>query len=137
MKFDTTILATDNYDLESLIDKSKFFEKYLFEDDKGHISLECATLDSFENIKLLIKFLFKSNKPLTEIYNNKLSTIFDLKNQGINIVTFEELESLYSQWLIDTGRENNMDEFGMLIGFIDYLQRHTDKKFILVIVDTE
>lgn len=137
MQVDTTILATDNYELASLIDKKKFFDKFLFEDATGHISLESAKLDSFDTIKSLVKFLLKSNEPLTELYKDRSYVIIDLTNQRTDIATFDDLDNFYQQWLTETKRNNSMDEYGMLLGFVSYLQRHKTKKFLLIIIDKE
>jgi hypothetical protein len=137
MQLDTTLLATDKYDLESLTNKETFFDKYLFEEYGGHISLESAFLNSSDNVKSLVKFLFKSIDPLVEIYKNNSSTIFDLTKLKSNIASFEELENFYPRWLVETGRQNTMDEYGMLIGFVGYAQRNANKKYFLLMVDQE
>lgn len=137
MQLDTTLLATDKYDLESLINKETFFDNYLFQEPDGYLSLESAFFNSLDNIKSLVKFLFKSIDPLVEIYKNNSSTIFDLTNLKSNIASFEELENFYPGWMTETGRENTMDEYGMLIGFVGYAQRYANKKYFFLMVDQE
>jgi hypothetical protein len=134
MQFEITILATNNYDLRLLADRSKFLETYLFEEPGGFVSVESTEIDSSDNVRILIKYLFNNEEPLTEIYKDNTISIIDLSNHGRHISTFNDLENFYPQWLIETGRENNMDEYGMFIGFIGYLQRHIADKFILLMI---
>ncbi len=137
MQLDTILLATDKYDLESLTNKETFFDNYLFEEADGHISLEAAFLNSFDTVNSLVKFLFKNSEPLIEIYKSNSSTIFNLTKLKYNFTSFDELENFYPYWLTETGRENTMDEYGMLIGFVGYAQRNAHKKYLFLIITEE
>ena len=135
MQFDVTILATNEYHLASILNEEAFFDKYLFKENDGYISLESGRLDSINNIKLLIKYLFPDSEGYKEIYKDDSKTILDLTNQKFKITTFNELDIFYPQWTSESGRENNMDEYGMLLSFIGYLQRNQNKNNLLIIID--
>ncbi len=135
MGIEITIFAVDDYDLSSITNQSEFFAKYLFEDSEGHISLESDKLNSFDEVQLLIKFLFRDNTSYTGIYKSNSSVILDLTCQMLKIMKFDDLDNFYQEWIFQTGRENTMDEYGMLLGFVGYIQRNIKKKFLLFIID--
>ena len=44
-------------------------------------------------------------------------------------------EKEYNILLEDTGRENNMDEYGKLIGIVSYIKRNLDKRHLVLITE--
>jgi hypothetical protein len=83
---------------------------------------------------LLTNYIFKGSENLTELHEDSGRKIFDLTSKKSKTTNFEELEDWYQHWILESKRENTMDEYGQLIGVIDYIQRNQNKKYLLMIV---
>ena len=134
MKFEAIFLATDEYSLGSVLSEDQFFDKYLFTDKDGFISLETSNFNSFNETIDLVKFLFTNANISTEFYSDSQIKIFDFTDQMKSIIAYEKFEELYPNWIELTKRENTMDEYGMLICFIGYLHRNQQKNHLLFII---
>ena len=59
--------------------------------------------------------------------------ILDLTSLKDRLINLNELESLYPTWLQITGRENTMNEYGMLIDFVGFA-RTANRRYLVMIV---
>lgn len=135
MKFDVSILSTNEYLAEELI-MEEIPEKYLY-NEKGDFLYTATIFDSENTIRHFIGFLFEGNEPSNEVYRDKNTYVLDLSNKRKNLLSFEKLEKLAMNWIEITGRENTMNEYGMLIDFIGHILKGADKKYLLMIVSNE
>ncbi|AHM59225.1 hypothetical protein D770_04790 [Flammeovirgaceae bacterium 311] len=62
--------------------------------------------------------------------------VFDISSIKDKKVSYEDLEGFYQEWLQKTGRDNNLDEYGMFLDVISYLKRNQQMKYALMVVDT-
>lgn len=135
MKFDITFLATDHFNINLIKDEDDFIKHFVFTDKDGYLSIESGGfLNSLKEVDLLVEFLFGNNKLLTDLYVDLQTRVIDITGLKDNIITTEALDAGYSKWLEETGRENTMDEYGMLICYIGYIQKNTEKKHLLLII---
>ena len=134
MQSDITILATDKFDLETLLNKEKFFDIHLHEDNNGFLSLESARFEH-QRIKLFLELLFNGNGTLNEIHKDDSIAIFDLTPNKKGISKVNDLDNIYQTWLDETQKEGSMDEYGMIMGFIEYINRNWAKQYLLLIAD--
>lgn len=135
MRVDTIVFATNDYDLEVIKNEEKFFETYLFENTEGRLNAESATFDSLENVYLSLKYLFGNLQDITELYKNEELILLNLAGAIGKATTVEELENWYQDWIIESKRENSMDEYGQFIGLISYIQEHSKEKYLLMIIN--
>jgi hypothetical protein len=116
MKWDVTIFSTDTYIPEE-INTEVVPEKYWY-NDHGEYLITGNTLNLESTIYLLINFIFQGNESVTEVHRTKNSYVLDLSALRQHLVDFDYLEEFYPEWLKRSGRENTMDEYGMLLDFI-------------------
>jgi hypothetical protein len=128
---DLTFVATDNVDFDVLLNEDKLFDTYL--SDK--IGLESAFIDNFDNLVRLLSFLFKTDITLTELTSNIDKQVYDLTKYKENCITTDEFEEKCQDWIRISDRENNMDEYGNLIGIISYIKQNIDKKNLILITE--
>ena len=128
-EIDLIFVATDEMDLAVLLDEDRLFETYL-PDVPGYAGLESAFIDTFENLKKMLTFLFETNIHLTELVRTDTQQLFDLTAYKGHCITLDDLKSRYLSWILQSGRKNTMDEYGNLLGIISYLQRNQDKKHL-------
>jgi hypothetical protein len=132
MKWDVTIISTDEYILEE-ISAEVLPEKYWY-DDRGRDLIAGNTLNSEGTIYLLIDFIFQGSGPIPEIYRNENSYVLDLSALRQHLVDFDYLEKFYPRWLKRSRRRNTMNEYGMLLDFIGFPRKGLDKKYLLMVV---
>jgi hypothetical protein len=136
MKWDVSILSTDEFILEEMITEV-IPEKYWF-NDQGELLITSNTVNSEETVFQLISFLFSSffqnNEPIPEMYRDNSNFVLDLSAFRNRLISFDYLEEYYPKWIEDTGRKNTMDEYGMLLDFIGQVKKGIDKKYLLMTV---
>ena len=132
MQLDVSILSTNEYLAEEII-REEIPEKYLYS-DQGEFIFASTVLDSEITVAQLLAFLFPGNQPPTEVYRDNNSYVLDLSSHKDHLIDFDYLETFYTKWLEDTGRENTMNEYGMLIDFIGFARKGMDKKKLLMVV---
>lgn len=128
---DLTFVANDNIDFDVLLNEDKLFDTYL----SDQVGLESAFIDNFDNLVRLLSFLFKTEITLTELTSNIDKQVYDLTKYKGNCITTDELEERYQDWIRISDRENNMDEYGNLIGIISYINGNLDKKNLILITE--
>jgi len=135
MRFDVSILSTDEYSPEDIVGEL-IPEKYIY-DEPGEVIFTSTNFNSEETVSQLIKFLFQSPQFVEEVYRNKNAYVLDLSLLRKQLIDFDYLEKFYPKWLEDTGRDTSMNEYGMLIDFIGYAKKGINKKNLLMIVSSE
>ena len=124
-------VATDTIDKEVFLNDDQLFSIYL-DDEMG---IESSFIDHHENLIRLLNFLFNTNVSLAELTSSMDRKVYDLTLYKNNCISTDILDQKYQNWLSESGRENNMDEFGNLIGIISYIKRNEDKKHLILITE--
>jgi hypothetical protein len=132
MQLDVSILSTNEYLPEEIV-REKIPDKYLYNED-GEFLFTSTLLDSDNTVAQLLRFLFPGNQSIPEVYRNSNSYVLDLSSYKDHLIDFDYLEKFYFKWLEDTGRENTMSEYGMLLDFIGFARKGIDKKKLLIVV---
>lgn len=125
-------VSTDLLDLASLKDKDRLFNKYLFEEIGGHMSIEELDIDSVDNSLKLVRYAFNCHDGFKEVFRDEKAILYDLSSVRMGIIDFDRLEETYKEWISISGRDNNMDEYGGLIGLIGYVNRYKDKQYLFM-----
>ena len=132
MRFDVTILSTNKYVLDELIDPN-LFVKYI-DDSEQYTCLTAAVFYNEDVVNQLLNFLFSNARRRNEIYRSDNTYVIDLSSLRPELINYDKIETLYPNWLSGTGRDNTMDEYGMLIDFHGCIFQHLHKTFLLMIV---
>jgi len=132
MRFDVTILSTNKYVLEEIVDPNTIV-KYV-DDSEPYMCLTGTIFNNENVIKQLLNFLFNSEMNFSEIYRNADTYVLDLSSLRSELIDCDKIEIHYPKWLSETGRENTMNEYGMLVDFQGCIFQHLHKKFLLMIV---
>jgi hypothetical protein len=129
-EIELTFIATNKIENEIFLDDEKLFNKFLIKDENGHLGIENCKVDTFENFIKLKDFLFQSEFELNQ--NNFEKQLFDITNYKETCIKVNQLENVYQNWIEISKRENTMDEYGMLLGIISYIERKKDKKYLII-----
>lgn len=132
MKFNVSILAANEYLPEEIV-REEIPDNYLY-NDQGEFVFASAILDSERTVDRLIGFLFAENHDVKEVFRDNNTYVLDLSPLKDSLIDFAYLEKFYPDWLESTGRDNSMNEYGMLIDFIGFANKGKDKKHLLMIV---
>lgn len=132
MQFDVSIISTNSYLPEEIVGE-EIPESYLY-NDKGEFVFASSVLDSEYAVKQLIAFLFPQSDTVHEVYRNDNAYVLDLSPNRDKLIDFDYLEKYYTNWLDNTGRENSMNEYGMLVDFIGFAHKGVDKKHLLMVI---
>ena len=126
---DISFFSPKNHEIIDFIDDVIFYDKFVFEEENGHLSIEDSYVQKWENVSKLFDFIFKGQiVQITSIYKDSSLKIYDLSKFKNNILTFEDLENNYQKWIQISGQENTMDEYGMFIGIIGFFERNQNSK---------
>jgi len=129
---DISIISADDFSINDLLTE-EIPEKYLL-DDKGNFCFACTTSGSPLLANDIIKFLFQLTETPSLIFSNENAIIYDLTPVRQKLISYEKMEESYPLWLEETGRENTMNEFGMLIDFRGFSEHGKDRKYTLMII---
>jgi hypothetical protein len=132
MQLDVSILSANEYLAEEIV-LEEIPDKYLY-NDQGEFIFASTVLDSENTVAQLLTFLFSGNRPATEVYRDNNYYELDLTSHKDQLIDFDYLDTFYPNWLEVTGRENTMNEYGMLIDFIGSARKGIDKKHLLMVV---
>jgi len=135
MKFDVTIISVDEYLPEKIV-RQDIPRKYLY-NQEGDFCLTATIFDSEKTVFQLVTFLFRDVHSVNEIYRNMNAYVFDLTPYRHQLLNFDEIELHYPRWIEETGRNNTMDEYGMLIDFAGHIKKGLSRKYLLLIVSNE
>ena len=131
MRWEVSMLPVNDYTAEELI-QELIPEKHLL-NDAGDILLAQVSSDTERIVGQLIEFLFQTKEIPREVYRDAENYILDLSSMKDRLIHVNQLESLYQNWLQTSGRENSMDEYGMLIDFIGF-GRTENRRYLVMIV---
>jgi hypothetical protein len=131
MLWEVSMLPVNDYTPEELI-QELIPEKYLL-NDAGDLVLANTFFNTESAIRQLIEFLFQTKEIPQEVYSDTDNYILDLSLMKDKLIHFTELEALYPNWLQITGRENTMDEFGMLIDFVGFGRIENRRNLVMIV----
>jgi hypothetical protein len=126
---DLMFVATDVIDKDVFLNDDQLFRIYLT-DEKG---IESAFVDNHGNLIRLLNFIFKRNVSLTELASSMDRIIYDLTSYKDTCISDDDLESVYQNWIDESGQENNMDAYGSFVSIIAYIKHNSDKKHLILI----
>lgn len=130
-------IATNDYEKSNLIDESKLFERYMIQDENGYYGLESILVDRKENIKNLIDFVFQTKTELNKIEQSENISIYNLSSLIGQNIDLKNLEEEYQNWISISDRNNSMDEYGILLSLISYLERNADKSQLILRIENK
>ena len=129
---DLIYVATDEINQQVLVDDDKLIKEFATESE---INLESVVIDREENIDKQIKFLFGTNNYKKMNSESEEITLLDLSEIMDSIISFDDLESDYKNWIKMSERNNSMDEYGGLIGIVGYVLKNRDKKHLILRIE--
>jgi len=134
MRFEVTQLSANEYVPEEIV-REEIPDKYLYNDNEG-LTVASTFFDSERAVNQLIHFLFQSDISTIEVHRNSDKYVLDLSPFRKQLIDFDYLELFYPKWIEQTGRENTMDEYGMLLDFIGHARKSMGKKYLLMVVSS-
>jgi hypothetical protein len=132
---DIYFVATNNIDTNILLHETKFIKAYVTDfDGQG---FECVYAENQDHLILMLSFIFKQpiSFSLTELGSNSEREAYDLTNLRQSCITADELELKYEQWIRDSKRENSMDQYGMFMSVVSYINNNLDKKHLALVTE--
>lgn len=127
-------MCPERYTLDELMTDELISEKIVTVEADGHLSIECFYVQEQESVNTFFAFVFNDPSELPQLYNRDGMTIYDLSGIKSGVLSFEKLEKHYVDWLSQSGHENTMDEYGMLIGVVGFIDRNQHRKNLLAVV---
>lgn len=138
MPVNTIFVTFDEYNPETfakwLKDKAKSGNEYSYEDTDGQFNLETLICNSYENSLLAVKYLFGDSEKLKEVFADNDVKIFDLTLNRKNSENLENLDAWYLDWIAESGKNNQIGEYGQFVFLISFIQRTQKKKHLLMAV---
>ena len=131
MRLEITQISTDEYVLEELI-YDDIPEKYFYT-DKGELLVASSFLESEKTVYQLLQVLFQNKATLVEVYRDDRAFVLDLSTLREHLIDFDRLDAFYQNCIAETGRENNMDEYGMFLDYIGQAMQTANKRYLLMI----
>lgn len=132
MRLEVTQISANEYVVGEIV-RDEIPEKYFYNDNE-ELLVASNIFDTEKTVYQLINFLFQSNAPAIEIYRDDYTFVLDLSSFRKQLIDFDYLDSFYQNWIAETGRENTMDEYGMLLDYIGHARQNMNKKYLLIIV---
>jgi len=132
---DVAQISMNEYCLDEIVG-DELPEKYFYTDD-NEILIASNIVNTEESVHQLINFLFQNASNAIEVYRCDHAVVLDLSQIRKQLISFHQLESSYQHWIIATGRENTMDEYGMLIDYIGHAKRTMAKKYLFLVISDQ
>lgn len=132
---DLLFIATDHIDTEVLLNEDKLIEEYSVEDENGYVGIESAYIDNESNLEKMLNLLFGTKVELLRLASGNGKEVFDLTEFKNTCITTDDLKRSYQEWIIKSGRENTMDEYGNLVSIVGYITRFINKKNLVLITE--
>lgn len=130
---DVYFVATNTIDTNILIDEEKFIKAFVTDfDGQG---FEVAYAENQEDLFLMLSLIFKQSITLTELGSTNDREVYDLTKFIQSCITADELDSKYEQWIEDSKRENSMNQYGMFMSVVSYINNNLDKKNLVVVTE--
>jgi hypothetical protein len=130
---DVYFVATNSIDTNILLDEEKFIKAFVTEIDVQ--GFEAAYAENQDDLVQMLSLVFKQPFNLTELVSNSDREVYDLTNFRQSCITVDELDLKYEQWIKDSKRENSMNQYGMIMSAVSYINNTIDKKHLIVITE--
>ncbi len=129
-----SLLSPERYTLDELITDELSLEKIVTVETDGYLSVECFCVQEQKNVTIFFSFVFNGKSEFSQLYDRNGLTIYDLSGIKSEVISFDELENQYIDWLSRSGHENTMDEYGMLLGVVGFIERNRHRENLLAVV---
>ncbi len=106
-------------------------ERYLFAMSRGSVAETCISVDTvIDGCEEYFLVVLESNDELRTLMNllgidalreaslpqsEDFSAVFDFSEQRLPQLDKERFDALYAEWILRSGRETSMDEYGQLV----------------------
>jgi hypothetical protein len=130
---DVYFVATNTIDPPILLDEDKFIKAYVTDTDEQ--LFETVYAANQNDLILMLTFIFNQPISLTEIISNSDRQVYDLSNFKQTCISVDQLDLKYEQWIEVSKRENSMNEYGMIMGAIAFINNNLDKKYLSLITE--
>jgi hypothetical protein len=130
---DVYFVTTNTIDTKILLDEEKFIEAFVTDmDEQG---FETTYAENQDDLARMLSLIFKQPISLTELVSNSDREVYDLTNFIQSCITIDELDLKYEQWIKDSKRENSMNQYGMIMSAVSYINNNLDKKYLVVVTE--
>lgn len=130
---DVYFVATNSIDTTILLEEDKFIKAFVTDiDEQG---FEAAYAENQDDLVRMLSLIFKQPIDLTQLASNSDREVYDLTNFKQSCITVDELDLKYEQWIEDSKRENSMNQYGMIMSTVSYINNSIDKKHLIVITE--
>lgn len=119
-------IASDNFDLKEFDNVERFVDSYP--------DFQSVFLNNENELILLLDLLGIGNTSIHKINNLDFSKIWDLSNSKLPEFNEEQFDNFYQDWIRESKRDNNMDEYGNLI-FLQGLSSKWNKMNYRLIIE--
>lgn len=130
---DVYFAATNTIDTNILLDEDKFIKAFVTDiDGQG---FEGVYAENQDDLIRMLSQIFKQPISLTQLVSNSDREVYDLTNFKQSCITADELDIKYEQWIEDSKRENSMNQYGMFMSVVSYINNNLDKKYLVVVTE--
>lgn len=130
---DVYFIATNTIDTKILLNEDKFIKAFVTDiDEQG---FECVYAENQDDLIRMLTLIFGQPINLTELISNDDRQVYDLSDFRRNCISFDELDKKYEQWIEESKRENSMNQYGMIISAVSYINNNLDKKHLILITE--
>ena len=130
---DVYFVATNTIDATILLDEDKFIKAFVTDvDEQG---FEATYAENKDDLIRMLSLIFKQPINLTELVANSDREVYDLTNFRQSCVTINELGLKYEHWVDDSKRKNTMNQYGMIMGVVAFIDKNSDKKHLVMITE--
>lgn len=130
---DVYFVATNSIDTNILLDEDKFIKAFVTDIDKQ--GFEAVYAENQDDLVRILTLIFKQPIILTELISNGNREVYNLPNFRKHCITVDELDLKYEQWVEENKRENSMNQYGMIMSTVAYINNNLDKKYLTVIAE--
>ncbi len=130
---DVYFVATNTIDTNILLDEDKFIKAFVTDiDEQG---FEGVYAENQDDLIRMLSLIFKQSISLTELGSTNDREVYDLTKFRQSCITADELDSKYEQWIEGSKRENSMNQYGMFMSVVSYINNTLDKKNLVVVTE--
>lgn len=130
---DVYFVSTNSIDTTILLDEEKFIKAFVTDiDEQG---FECAYAENQDDLTRMLSQIFKQPISLTQLVSNGDREIYDLTNFKQFCITADELDMKYEQWIEGSKRESSMNQYGMFMSVVSYINNNLNKKYLVVVTE--
>ena len=130
---DVYFVATNTIDTNILLDEDKFIKAFVTDiDEQG---FESVYAENQSDLIRMLSLIFGQSISLTELGSNSNREVYELSNFRQTCITVNELDKKYEQWIEEGKRENSMNQYGMFMSVVSYINNNLDKKHLVVVTE--